>query len=445
MKIAAHTLGCKLNYAETSHLLRQLAESGHTIVDFHSEADLYIINTCTVTAIAERKCRNAIRQAVRQNPQAQVAVIGCFAQNEHDKVASIPGVTIVLGNDQKHQLERYINDNELLRLRRAKNKLVCFSEPKQNDSRREANLNINGRWDFAGAWSSAGRTRAFVKIQDGCDYFCSYCAIPIARGRSRSATTEEVVKMVNECARSGAKEVVLTGVNTGTFGLHTGERFIDLLKRLDDIEPIARYRISSIEPNLITDEIIDFTARSRAFLPHFHIPLQAGSDNVLKLMRRHYDTALYREKTEYIKSVMPDACIAADIIAGCNGESDEDFEATKEFVESLPISYLHVFTYSERPHTAALKIEPHTDMHLRRLRSQELHAISERKLAAFNESQMGKARPVLWESDNHDGMMHGLTDNYIRLERPFDPTYTNSITTETITAENIVRNVMSDD
>ena len=418
MRVAAHTLGCKLNFAETSHLLRRFTEAGHTVVDFHSEADLYVINTCTVTAIAERKCRNAIRQAVRQNPAAQVAVIGCFAQNERTQIEKIPGVTIILGNDQKHRLLDIISGQQSA---------------------------VSGQWEFSPAWSSNDRTRAFLKIQDGCDYFCSYCAIPIARGRSRSATIDEVVTMARECAKSGAKEIVLTGVNTGTFGLHTGESFINLLHKLDDIDEIARYRISSIEPNLITDEIIDFTAQSRAFLPHFHIPLQAGSDNVLKLMRRHYDTALYREKIEYIKNVMPDACIAADIIAGCNGETNEDFEQTLSILESLPISYLHVFTYSERPHTAALKIEPHTDMHLRRQRSQQLHDVSQRKLAAFIDSQIGKKRQILWESDNHNGLMHGLSDNYIRLERPFDHNYINSITDETITAENVVRSIMTDD
>ena len=249
---------------------------------------------------------------------------------------------------------------------------------------------------------------------------------------------EDVVTMAHQCAETGAKEIVLTGVNTGTFGQHTGESFINLLRQLDRIEAIKRYRISSIEPNLISKEIIDFTAQSRAFLPHFHIPLQSGCDAVLRLMHRHYDTALYRERIEYIKQQIPDACIAADIIAGLNGETDEDFEQTKAFVESLPISYLHVFTYSERPHTAALKITPRTDMHTRRLRSQELHMISERKLDAFIQSQMGKIRPVLWESDNHNGKMHGLTDNYIRLERSFAPQFINTITNETITHNELV-------
>lgn len=447
MKIAAHTLGCKLNFAETSHLLKRFSEAGHIVVDFHTEADLYVINTCTVTAIAERKCRNAIRQAVRQNPHAQVAVIGCFAQNEHNQIEKIPGVTIILGNDEKHRLLEIVESSSSRFQGVQDNQGACPDGTKnsQQSAGSSQQSQVIGQWEFAPAWSSTDRTRAFLKIQDGCDYFCTYCAIPLARGRSRSATIDEVLAMAHECAKNGAKEIVLTGVNTGTFGLRAGEKFVELLRRLDDIEEISRYRISSIEPNLITDEIIEFCAISRTFLPHFHIPLQAGSDNVLKLMRRHYDTALYREKVGYIKSMMPDACIAADIIAGCNGETELDFEETKSFLEDIPISYLHVFTYSERPHTAALKIEPKTDMHTRRLRSKELHDISERKHATFVESQMGKQRSVLWESNMHDGKMHGWTDNYIRIARPFDQKHINNITDETITAENVVKNIMSDD
>ena len=433
--MAAHTLGCKLNFAETSQLLRKLAEYGHTVVDFKSEADLYIINTCTVTAVAERKCRNAVRQATRQNPQAKVVVTGCYAETEQRQIERIPGVSIVLGNDKKHLLAEIVEhaqtvspDDESQR-------------PALPDLQSGATSLQSPTPAFAPAWSSTGRTRAFVKIQDGCDYFCTYCAIPIARGRSRSATVDEVVDMVEQCAGQGAKEVVLTGVNTGTFGQHTGESLLDLLRRLDDIEAIRRYRISSIEPNLLTDEIIDFTARSRAFLPHFHIPMQAGSDPVLRLMHRRYDTSLYRERVAHIKSLMPDACIAADIIAGFNGETESDFQATKAFVDSLPISYLHVFTYSERPHTAALKITPRTDVAERRRRSRELHCISQKKLKLFVESQVGKQRPVLWESDNHQGEMHGLTDNYIRLRRAFDPVFVNAVTLETITHDNAIADV----
>ena len=393
MTIAAHTLGCKLNYAETSDTLRRLAAEGNTIVDWGQPADLYLINTCTVTAVAEKKCRNAIRQAHRLNPDAQIVVMGCFAQVAADEIAKIPGVTQVLGNESKRLL----------------------------------------------SYSSGDRTRTFFKIQDGCDYFCTYCAIPFARGRSRSATLEETLCMARRIADTGAKEVILTGVNTGTFGLHQGESFLDLLRGLDAIEGILRYRISSIEPNLLTDDIIDFVAHSRAFLPHFHIPLQAGSDHVLQLMHRRYDTALYRAKLERIKAAMPDACIAADIMAGFNGESEEEFTRVLDYVDSLPISYLHVFTYSDRPGTAALRLGEKVPVHVRREHTARLLELSDRKHRQFIDSQLGKTRPVLWESSDHDGRMEGWTDNYIRVIRPYNDAQVNTVEAVTLNASNIVR------
>ena len=408
MKIAAQTLGCKLNFAETSDLLRRLAEEGNTIVDFHSLADLYIVNTCTVTAVAEKKCRNAIRQAHRQNPDAQIVVMGCFAQVAKEEIEKMPGVTQVLGNDSKRLL----------------------------------------------SYSGEDRTRTFFKIQDGCDYFCTYCAIPFARGRSRSASIEETLCAARRIADSGAKEVILTGVNTGTFGQHQGENFLELLEKLDNLEGILRYRISSIEPNLLTDEIIDFVAHSRAFLPHFHIPLQAGSDHVLSLMHRRYNTALYRSKLERIKSVMPDACIAADVMAGFNGETEEEFQKVLRFIDSLPISYLHVFTYSDRPGTAALKLGEKIPIPVRHEHTARLLELSEKKHKTFIDSQLGKRRPVLWESTQHlspskleevpEGrgrisFMLGWTDNYIRLSRPYTPTLAGSIEEVEIRPENIVR------
>ena len=408
MKIAAQTLGCKLNFAETSDLLRRLAEEGNTIVDFHSLADLYIVNTCTVTAVAEKKCRNAIRQAHRQNPDAQIVVMGCFAQVAKEEIEKMPGVTQVLGNDSKRLL----------------------------------------------SYSGEDRTRTFFKIQDGCDYFCTYCAIPFARGRSRSATIEETLCAARRISDSGAKEVILTGVNTGTFGQHQGENFLELLEKLDNLEGILRYRISSIEPNLLTDEIIDFVAHSRAFLPHFHIPLQAGSDHVLSLMHRRYDTALYRSKLERIKSVMPDACIAADVMAGFNGETEEEFQKVLRFIDSLPIFYLHVFTYSDRPGTAALKLGEKIPIPVRHEHTARLLELSEKKHKTFIDSQLGKTRPVLWESTQHlspsklEGVpegrgrisyMFGWTDNYIRLSRPYSPTLAGSIEEVEIRPENIVR------
>ena len=400
MKIAAYTLGCKLNYAETSDTLRRLSEEGHSIVDFHEEADVYIVNTCTVTAVAEKKCRNVIRQAHRQNPEAQIVVMGCFAEADAEAVKRIPGVTQVLGNSTK--------------------RLLSYSS-------------VNG------GTSSTDRTRTFFKIQDGCNYFCTYCAIPYARGRSRSASIEETLYAARRIAASGAKEVVLTGVNTGTFGQQHGESFLDLLRGLDTINGILRYRISSIEPNLLTDEIIDFTAHSRTFLPHFHIPLQAGSDHVLSLMHRRYDTALYRTKLERIKQVMPDACIAADVMAGFNGETEEEFTKVLAFIDSLPISYLHVFTYSDRPGTAALKLGEKIPIPVRHEHTARLLELSEKKHNVFIASQLGKCRPVLWEHTNHNGMMQGWTDNYIRLTHPYDPTLVNTITEEVVSTNNIVR------
>ena len=352
MTIAAHTLGCKLNFAETSSLVAQFTHEGWQQVDFDQKADLYVINTCTVTAIAEKKCRNAIRQAIAANPDAIVAVIGCFAQNAADEIAKIDGVDIILGNDRKHNLFHYVNT--LIERRNTPDR----SETTESEIQKT-------EFPFHLAYSTGDRTRTFLKVQDGCDYFCTYCAIPFARGRSRSATIEEVVDAANEIAASGAKEVVLTGVNTGTFGLHHGETFLDLIRALDGIEGIERYRISSIEPNLLTDDILHFVAQSRAFLPHFHIPLQAGSDKVLKIMHRRYDTAFYAALLNKIKDLMPDACIAADIMVGFNGEDDEVFEQTLAFVDSLPISYLHVFTFSERPRTAALQLGERIAVHHR--------------------------------------------------------------------------------
>ena len=444
MTIAAHTLGCKLNYAETSDLLRRLAADGNTVVEWDHRADLYIVNTCTVTAVAEKKCRNAIRQAHRQNPDAQIVVIGCFAQVAAPEIEQIPGVTLVLGNDRKHMLPQIIRNEEL----EIRNSATQSSDATITNS----SLLIP---NFQLQYSGEDRTRTFFKIQDGCDYFCTYCAIPFARGRSHSATIEETLCMARRIADSGAKEVVLTGVNTGTFGQQHGESFLDLLKGLDNIEGILRYRISSIEPNLLTDNIIDFVAHSRAFLPHFHIPLQAGSDHVLQLMHRRYDTALYRAKLESVKAVMPDACIAADIMAGFNGETEAEFQKTLEYVDSLPISYLHVFTYSDRPGTAALRLGEKIPVPVRHEHTARLLELSERKHRAFIGSQLGKVRPVLWEEGERVKVkgetegdsrlspptsyhMLGWTDNYIRICRPYDDKLANTIENITLTTDNIL-------
>ena len=436
MKVATHTLGCKLNFAETSYLQRVFSDAGFNIVTYKEKADLYVINTCTVTAVAEKKCRNAIRQALSQNPSATIAVIGCFAQNDAQQIAAIPGVNIILGNDCKHRLLEVVQD------------YWRQQEKTPGDGDKPCVINPEPR-SFVPCYSGGDRTRTFFKIQDGCDYFCTYCAIPMARGRSRSATIAETVAVANEIAATGAREVVLTGVNTGTFGKAHGETFVDLLRQLDKIEGIERYRISSIEPDLITEEIVDFVASSRAFLPHFHIPLQAGSDKVLKMMHRRYDTALYANRMEYIKKAMPDACIAADVITGFNGEDDTEFERSKQFIASLPISYLHVFPYSDRPNTAALRMGEKVPVEVRKARGAELHSLSDTMRHAFIESQMNKEHSVLWEHTHHGGeeapMMQGWTENYIRLQRPYDVALAGVVTPMLVSNSTIVENFACDD
>lgn len=401
--IAAHTLGCKLNFAETSHIVRRFVAAGYRVVDFHEPADVYVINTCTVTAVAEKKCRNAIRQATASNPQAVVAVVGCFAQNDAAQIAAIPGVTYILGNNDKHRLLDIVQQH--------------LPVPTQPDT----------PVSFQLSYSTGDRTRTFFKIQDGCDYFCTYCAIPYARGRSRSASVEETLAMAREIANSGTKEVVLTGVNTGTFGQKQGDNLLQLLLRLDELDGIERYRISSIEPNLLTDDIIRFVATSRKFAHHFHIPLQAGSDSVLATMHRRYTTAYYAEKVGVIKSLMPEACVAADLMVGFHGESQADFDDACRFVDSLPLSYLHVFTYSERPGTAALTLPGRIPMEERRRRSEVMHRLSERKKEDFYRQHAGTRQTVLWESDRKGGYMMGFTDNYIRCRRRFEPALVNTL------------------
>lgn len=411
-RIATHTLGCKLNFAETSAIVRQFVAAGWQAVDFHQPADLYVVNTCTVTAVAEKKCRNAIRQALAQNPGAEVAVVGCFAQNSAEQIAQMEGVTYIVGNHDKQRLRDIVEGGA-----RQQRPLDAQAAPTSFDL----------------SYSMGDRTRTFFKIQDGCDYFCSYCAIPRARGRSRSATVDETMRTACEIAAAGAKEVVLTGVNTGTFGLRHGETLLDLLQRLDRLDGIERYRISSIEPNLLTDEMVDFVAQSQHFAHHFHIPLQAGSDKVLKLMRRRYDTAFYAAKLAYIKRRMPEAFIAADLMVGFYGEGEAEFEQACRFVESLPLAFLHVFPYSERPHTAALDMkESRVPVAERHRRSEAMHDISERMKQRFYASQAGTRQKVLWEGDEKEGRMLGFTDNYLRVSAPYDPALVNTMQTVTL-------------
>ncbi len=413
--IAFHTLGCKLNFAESSDLARRFSVHGYNQVDFKQKADVYVLNTCTVTQIAEKKCRNAIRQAHTLNPNAIIAVIGCFSQLNPEAIEAIEGVDIILGNDDKHKLVDYVLNHN--KTNTPSNKVFDISRLKT----------------FYTSYSSDDRTRSFLKVQDGCDYFCTYCAIPHARGRSRNEDIETIVSCAKELAKEGKKEVVLTGVNIGDFGKSTNETFLELIKRLDEIEQIQRYRISSIEPNLITEEIIDFCAKSRAFLPHFHIPLQSADNKILKLMHRKYERELFAQRVNYIKEKMPHAFVAADVIVGFPQETKEDFLSTYQFIESLPLAFLHVFTYSERPNTIAAKMEGKVPISERRERSKELQKLSIEKKNFFYENNQGYKGKILWESDNENGMMFGFSENYIRVGRKFEEKYINQITEEELT------------
>ena len=396
--IIVYKFGCKLNFSETSTIGRTLTEAGFRTARRGEEADICVVNTCSVTEQADKKCRQAIHRLVKQHPHAFVVVTGCYAQLKPGQVADIPGVDLVLGMDKKGELLEHLHSLD----KREHGEMLTIPT---KDIR-----------TFVPSCSQGDRTRFFLKVQDGCDYFCSYCTIPYARGRSRNGTIVSLVEQVRQAAAEGAKEIVLTGVNIGDFGKTTGETFIDLIRALDEVEGIERYRISSIEPNLLTDEVIEFVARSRAFMPHFHIPLQAGSDAVLKLMRRRYDTALFRQKIEKIRSLMPDAFIGVDVIVGTRGEEEQYFEEAYRFIESLDITALHVFSYSERPGTQALKIEYKVNPQEKHRRSERLLALSDVKLRAFYERHIGKETMVLLEKPKAGHPFHGFTDNYIRVE-----------------------------
>lgn len=408
-KIAVYyTLGCKLNFAETSTIGKILAEQGVRKARPGEKADICVVNTCSVTELADKKCRQAIRRIGKQHPGAFIVVTGCYAQLKPEEVSHIEGVDLVLGAEHKLDILSYLDD-----LKKKEEQGAIVASPTK-DIR-----------TFSPSCSADDRTRHFLKVQDGCDYFCSYCTIPFARGRSRNGTIASLVKQSEEVAAKGGKEIVLTGVNIGDFGKSTGETFIDLIRALDEVEGIVRYRISSIEPNLITDEAIDFVAQSKRFAPHFHIPLQSGSDDVLKLMRRRYDTALFRHKIEKIKEVMPHAFIGVDVIVGTRGETDAYFEDARSFIESLDISQLHVFSYSERPGTQALKIDYIVEPKTKHARSQQLLDLSDRKLHAFYEAHIGQKANVLFEQTRKGGMMHGFTENYIKVEIPYNSSLVN--------------------
>ena len=402
-KAAYYTLGCKLNFSETSTFGRMLGEMGVRPVQNGEHADICLINTCSVTDVADHKCRQAIHRLVRQHQGAFVVVTGCYAQLEPERISRIEGVSLVLGSNEKAQLIQFLSDAFVSR--ETGGTAAPYHTVKTKDIK-----------SFAPSCSRGNRTRYFLKVQDGCDYFCTYCTIPYARGFSRNPTIASLVAQAEQAAREGGREVVLTGVNIGDFGKSTGEQFIDLVKALDAVEGISRYRISSMEPDLLSDELIDFCAHSRAFMPHFHIPLQSGSDEVLRLMHRHYDRQLFADKIQRIKETMPQAFIGVDVMVGCRGETPECFEETYSFLEALDVTQLHVFPYSERPGTAALKIPYVVADKEKRQRSQRLLALSDRKTQQFYERHIGQHAEVLFEKATRGRAMHGFTRNYIRVE-----------------------------
>lgn len=404
--VAFHTLGCKLNFAETSTIARQLEQDGFERKNFENGADVYVINTCSVTENADKECKKIIRKALRYSPDARIVITGCYAQLKPKEIAEIEGVDLVLGAKEKFQLIDYL---KLLPGKKSSESIIHSCEIEESGL-------------FTAGYSFGERTRAFLKVQDGCDYNCTYCTIPLARGKSRSDSISNTVKNARMLGEMGAKEIVLTGVNIGDFGYSDSElakkqeSFFDLIQALEPVENVSRFRISSIEPNLLKNEIIEFVSQSKRFMPHFHIPLQSGSDLILKLMKRRYLTDLYKNRIEKIKSLMPDCCIGADVIVGFPGETDKLFLETYRFLQSLPVSYLHVFTYSERDNTEAIHLPNSVPLNVRHERNRMLRILSEKKRRAFYESQFGKIRPVLFEHAIDDGMMDGFTDNYVKVK-----------------------------
>lgn len=424
---AYYTLGCKLNFSETSTFGKMLQEMGVRTAQKGEQADLCLINTCSVTEVADHKCRQIIHRMVRQHPGAFVVVTGCYAQLEADEVARIEGVDLVLGSDEKANLIQFLSEAWISKAEKQE------VEGERNAQETETPYYIKKTKDiksFAPSCSRGNRTRYFLKVQDGCDYFCTYCTIPYARGFSRNPTIASLVAQAEEAAREGGREIVLTGVNIGDFGKTTGEKFIDLVQALDRVEGISRYRISSLEPDLLSDELIAFCAESRAFMPHFHIPLQSGSDTVLKLMHRHYDAQLFADKIHRVKALMPDAFIGVDVMVGCRGETPECFEETYDFLNGLDVTQLHVFPYSERPGTSALKIPYKVSDKDKKLRSKRLLDLSDQKTEAFYLKHIGQEAEVLFEKAPRGKAMHGFTRNYVRVElsaKDADPVLDNQL------------------
>jgi threonylcarbamoyladenosine tRNA methylthiotransferase MtaB len=413
--VAFHTLGCKLNYSETSTLGRMLEADGFSKKDFEEHADVYVINTCSVTENADKECRQIVRRIQRRAPESLVVITGCYAQLKPKEIAAIEGVDLVLGAAEKFNLSKHLQ------------------ELSKGDSAKICSCDIEELAGFHSSYSINDRTRTFLKVQDGCDYNCSFCTIPLARGHSRSDSIEGVLRNVRELAASGTKEIVLTGINLGDFGKgfdggkKREESFYELIQELDRVEGIGRYRISSIEPNLLTNEIIEFVAASQKFMPHFHIPLQSGSDKILGAMRRRYRRDLYAERVAKIKELMPHCCIGVDVIVGFPSESDEDFRDTFNFLHGLDVSYFHVFTYSERTNTLALDIKPVVPMNIRHERNKSLRNLSYQKMQYFTEQHRGETRKVLFESAEKNGMMDGYTDNYIKVTTPFRQEWVNEL------------------
>jgi len=407
-RIAFHTLGCKLNFSETATISRDFLRHGFEKVNYKDTADIYVLNTCTVTENADKEARKLIRQAKRRNPDSSVAVIGCYAQLNPNNIAAIDGVDVVLGAEEKFNLLNHLDSMDL------------------NGRTKVIQSEIDQLHKFTPSYSAGERTRSFLKIQDGCDYICSFCTIPLARGESRSDTIANTLKEAREVAETDTREIVLTGVNIGDFGKGSQETFFDLIQQLDKLEGIDRIRISSIEPNLLTNDIINFCASSRKFMPHFHVPLQSGSDKILGAMRRRYTRELYEERVTKIKSIMPDCCIGVDVIVGFPGETDEDFLDTYHFLNKLDISYLHVFTYSERPNTGAVEMEGAVSKDIRAERSKMLHILSDKKWRYFHEQFIDKDRPVLFETMKN-GKILGHTDNYIQIQVDGDLELINTI------------------
>ena len=414
-KVAFYTLGCKLNFAESSSIARSLEPMGFTRVDFQDSPNLFVINTCSVTEQADKKCKKVVREAKKINPASTVVIMGCYAQLKPEEISNIPGVDLVLGANEKFQLPDL---------------LPPYLIKKNTNLPKLLASEIRYDLDYHASYSVNDRTRTFLKVQDGCDYPCSYCTIPLARGQSRSDSVESVLALIEEIALKGIKEIVLTGVNIGDFGIQQGKReetFFDLIKAIELKSSINRFRISSIEPNLITPEIITFLASSKSFVPHFHIPLQSGSNTVLRLMKRRYQRELYVNRVALIKSLMPNACIGVDVIVGHPGETHELFLETYQFLQELDISYLHVFPYSERANTFATEISPKIDGSQKSERSKMLHILSDKKRHAFYESQIGKKGEVLFEESNENGLMEGFSENYVRFKSAYDPLLINTI------------------